>query len=163
MNREQANTERTAACKNGQRIGYFDHNLRTLVLDGDNFTNRETWKDWRAFKKEHSNKGVSEFLFRCIAELKADGNRKGSIKVPWERLRAKLKLGMSNSWTPYVARDMAYQSHAGTLQHRQLEKHSGRGSQARRMEPHEANRLTHLLRYLLRVKEEPTLCGWLFV
>lgn len=97
----EAKVGRTDAFKNGQRIGYFDHDLKTLVLDGDNFTNRETWKDWCAFKKAHLREGMSEFLFRCVAELKADGNRKGSVKVPWERLRARLKLGVSNSWTPY--------------------------------------------------------------
>jgi hypothetical protein len=66
------------------------------------------WKDWCAFTKAHQGEHISQFLFQCIAELKADGNKKGSIKVPWERLRAKLKLGISNSWTPYVARMLAY-------------------------------------------------------
>ena len=103
--------ERTTAFKNSQRIGYFDHNLKTLNLDGDNFTNRETWKDWRAFKKALPREGISEFLFQCIADLKADGNKKGSIKVPYERLRARLKLrkiGLTNDWTPYAARTLAY-------------------------------------------------------
>jgi len=106
MNREQTKTERTDAFKNGQRIGYFDHDLKTLVIDGDAFTGRETWKDWLAFKKAHTREGISQFLFQCIAELKADGNKKGSIKVPYERLRARLKLrkiGLSNNWTPFAA------------------------------------------------------------
>ena len=92
MNSEHAKTERTDAFKNGQRIGYFDHALKCLVLDGDNFINRETWKDWRVFTKAHQSEGISEFLFQCIADLKSDGNKKGSIKVPYERLRARLKL-----------------------------------------------------------------------
>ncbi len=107
----ETKTERTPAFKNGQRIGYFDHALKVLVLDGDNFTNRETYKDWRAFTKAHPLEGISEFLFQCIAELKADGNKKGSIKVPYERLRARLKLrniGLTNDWTPYAARSLAY-------------------------------------------------------
>ena len=107
----ETKTKRTEARKNGQRIGYFDHDLKCLVLDGDKFTHRETWKDWRAFKKAHPREGISEFLFRCVADLKADGCKKGSIKVPYERLRAKLKLrkiGLSNNWTPFAARDMAY-------------------------------------------------------
>jgi hypothetical protein len=111
MNREQPKTERTDAFKNGQRIGYFDHNLKSLIVDGDNFTSRQTWKDWRAFTKEHQREGISEFLFQCIADLKADGNKKGSIKVPYERLRARLKLrkiGLTNDWTPYAARTLAY-------------------------------------------------------
>jgi hypothetical protein len=111
MNREQTKTERTDAFKNGQRIGYFDHDLKTLVIDGDAFTGRETWKDWLAFKKAHTREGISQFLFQCIAELKADGNKKGSIKVPYERLRARLKLrkiGLSNNRTPFAARAMAY-------------------------------------------------------
>jgi hypothetical protein len=88
MNREQTKTERTDAFKNCQRIGYFDH-LKCLVLDGDNFINTQTWKDWRVFTKAHQSEGISEFLFQCIADLKADG---GSIKLPYERLRARLKL-----------------------------------------------------------------------
>ena len=111
MNREQANTERTDAFKNGQRIGYFDHDLKCLILDGDNFINRETWKDWRAFMKARQSEGISQFLFQCIADLKADGCKKGSVKVPYERLRARLKLrkiGLTNDWTPYAARTLAY-------------------------------------------------------
>ena len=107
----ETKTERTDAFKNGQRIGYFDHNLKCLILNGDNFINRETWKDWRAFTKAHQREGISEFLFKCIAELKADGNKKGSIKVPYERLRARLKLrkiGLTNDWTPYASRTLAY-------------------------------------------------------
>jgi hypothetical protein len=88
----ETKTERTDALKNGRRIGYFDHDLQTLVIDGDNFRDRRAWKDWRTFKKAHAREGISQFLFQCIAELKADGNKKGSIKVPYERLRAKLKL-----------------------------------------------------------------------
>jgi hypothetical protein len=107
----ETKTERTDALKNGKRIGYFDHDLKTLIIDGDNFSNRQAWQDWRAFKKDHTREGISQFLFQCIAELKADGNKKGSIKVPYERLRAHLKLskiGLSNNWTPFAARDMAY-------------------------------------------------------
>jgi hypothetical protein len=107
----ETKTERTDAFKNGLRIGYFDHDLKCLILDGDNFGNRQTWKDWRAFTKAHQREGISEFLFQCIADLKGDGNKKGSIKVPYERLRARLKLrkiGLTNDWTPYAARTLAY-------------------------------------------------------
>jgi hypothetical protein len=99
-------TERTDAFKNGQRIGYFDHDLKCLVLDGDNFINREACQDWCAFTKAHAREGISQFLFQCVAELKADGNKKGSIKVPSERLRARSKMrniGLTNNWTPYAA------------------------------------------------------------
>jgi len=122
MNREQTKTERTDAFKNGQRIGYFDDNLKCLVLDGDNFINRQTWKDWRAFTKEHQSEGISQFLFQCIADLKADGDKKGSIKVPYERLRARLKLrkiGLTNDWTPYAARTLAYLAKFDTRYKRQ--------------------------------------------
>jgi hypothetical protein len=101
---------RTDAFKNGQRIGYFDHNLKCLILDGDNFFNSQTLKDWRAYTKAHQGEGVSQFLFQCIADLKADG-KKSSIKVPYERLRARLKLrkiGLSNNWTPFDTRTLAY-------------------------------------------------------
>ena len=107
----ETKTERTDAFKNGQRFGYFDHDLECLILDGDNFTSRQTWKDWRALTKAHQSEGISEFLFQCIADLKADGNKKGSIKVPYERLRARLKLrkiGLTNDWTPYASRTLAY-------------------------------------------------------
>jgi len=107
----ETETPTSPAIKQGKRIGYFDHSLKCLVLNGDNFLQRKTWGEWRAFLKTHPGEGISEFLFRCIDELKADGHKKGSIKVPYERLRARLKLrkiGLSNNWTPYASRTMAY-------------------------------------------------------
>ena len=82
MNREKANTERTEAFKNGQRIGYFDHNLKCLILDGDDFTNRRRGKTGVLSRRRIRVKASVSFSFNALLISKLTEAKKAASKFP---------------------------------------------------------------------------------